>query len=237
MLKNLYRALSALGLLVILISTTLLFSPDWRSVSEWQLLSWLHNRQISLSGFGFGSTPTDRVTAANPQDLPKDQAEVAQFLSKKYRVAAEPISAIVSHAFETGKRTHIDPTLLLAVMAVESGFNPYAQSAQGAQGLMQVMTRLHSEKYDSFGGKLAAFDPLSNLRVGAKVLAECLKNASGDVAEALRFYVGAPTGSGKDDAGYPSKVMAEQQRLQDAAAGRNPLQAVKKSTDVQPDEL
>ena len=83
MLKNLYRSLSLLGLLVVLIVTTFVFRPDWRSVSEWQLLSWLQSRQITLSGFGFGSKPTDRVTAANPQELPKNQAEVAQFLSKK----------------------------------------------------------------------------------------------------------------------------------------------------------
>jgi soluble lytic murein transglycosylase-like protein len=238
MLKNLYRSLSLLGLLVIIAAATLVFRPDWRSVSEWELLSWLHNRQISLSGFGLGTKPTDRVTAANPQELPKAQAEVVQFLSKKYRVAAEPVSAIVAHAFETGKHTNVDPLLLLAVMAVESGFNPYAQSSQGAQGLMQVMTKVHADKYENFGGKLAAFDPLSNLRVGAKILADCLNKAQGDVTEALRYYVGAPTSSGKDDGGYPVKVMAEQQRLVEAAAGRTQLQAAKKASDAQQaDEL
>jgi soluble lytic murein transglycosylase-like protein len=237
LLKNLTRSLSLLGLLVVLIAAGLIFRPDWRSVSEWQLLSWLQNRQVSLSGFAMGNKPTDRVTAQNPQELPKEQAEVVQFLSKKYRVAPEPISAIVSHAFETGKRANVDPMLLLAVMAVESGFNPYAQSSQGAQGLMQVMTKVHVEKYDGFGGKLAAFDPLSNLRVGAKVLAECLGKADGDVTEALRYYVGAPTGSGKDDGGYPVKVMAEQQRLIDASTGKSALQAAKKSPDGAASEL
>jgi soluble lytic murein transglycosylase-like protein len=237
MLKNLYRSLSLLGLLVVLVATGLVFRPDWRSVSEWELLSWLHSRQVSLSGFTYGSKPTDRVTAQNPQELPKGQAEVVQFLSKKYRVAPEPISAIVSHAFETGKHAKVDPMLLLAIMAIESGFNPYAQSHQGAQGLMQVMTKVHVDKYESFGGKLAAFDPLSNLRVGAKVLADCLKNAGGDVTEALRFYVGAPTGSGKDDGGYPVKVMAEQQRLIDASTGKSALQAAKKSPDGAASEL
>ena len=233
MLKNLYRSLSLLGLLVVLLAATMVFRPDWRGLSEWQLLSWLHNRQVSISGFSFGTKPTDRVTALNPQELPKAQAGVVQFLSKKYRVAAEPISAIVAHAFETGKRTNVDPTLLLAIMAIESGFNPYAQSSQGAQGLMQVMTKVHSDKYDHFGGTLAAFDPLSNLRVGAKVLVDCLKNADGDVAEALRYYVGAPTSSGKDDGGYPVKVMAEQQRLLEASTGNTPLKTAQKSTDGQ----
>jgi soluble lytic murein transglycosylase-like protein len=60
----------------------------------------------------------------------------------------------------------------------------------GAQGLMQVMTKVHSDKYEGFGGKMAAFDPVSNLRVGAKVLKECIARA-GSVEGGLKFYVGA----------------------------------------------
>jgi hypothetical protein len=60
------------------------------------------------------------------------------------------------------------------VVAIESNFNPFAQSAVGAQGLMQVMTRVHNQKYEAFGGTLAAFDPVSNLRVGVQVLRECI---------------------------------------------------------------
>jgi soluble lytic murein transglycosylase-like protein len=55
---------------------------------------------------------------------------------------------------------------------------------------MQVMTGIHSDKYENFGGKLAAFDPVTNLRVGAKVLQECIQRA-GSVQAGLKFYVGA----------------------------------------------
>ncbi|HSW18308.1 MAG TPA: lytic transglycosylase domain-containing protein, partial [Ramlibacter sp.] len=112
----------------------------------------------------------------------------------------------------------LDPTIILAVMAVESGFNPFAQSPVGAQGLMQVMTRVHGEKYDLFGGKLAAFDPLSNVRVGVKVLQECVKRA-GSLEAGLRQYVGAANLA--DDGGYAEKVLAEHSRLKDVAGGRN----------------
>jgi hypothetical protein len=123
----------------------------------------------------------------------------------------------VAEAYEIGERTKIDPTLLLAVMAVESGFNPFAQSPVGAQGLMQVMTGVHSDKYENFGGKLAAFDPVTNLRVGAKVLQECIQRA-GSVQAGLKFYVGAALLS--EDGGYAEKVMAEHARLQQVAHGR-----------------
>jgi soluble lytic murein transglycosylase-like protein len=60
----------------------------------------------------------------------------------------------------------------LAVMAIESNFHPYIQSKVGAQGLMQVMPKVHAQRYEEFGGKLAAFDPITNLRVGVSVLVE-----------------------------------------------------------------
>jgi hypothetical protein len=143
---------------------------------------------------------------------------VAYWLSRKYRVAPEPVGALVAEAYEIGARTKLDPTLILAIMAIESGFNPFAQSAVGAQGLMQVMTGIHSDKYESFGGKLAAFDPVTNLRVGVKVLQECIARA-GSLEGGLKFYVGAA--NLEDDGGYAGKVLAEHQRLLQVAGGKH----------------
>jgi len=104
------------------------------------------------------------------------------------------------------------------VMAVESSFNPFAQSSMGAQGLMQVRTDVHSDKYDDFGGEFAAFDPISNLRVGVAVLKEAI-DRNGGVEAGLRQYVGA--GISGEDGGYINKVLAEQQRLRDIASGKH----------------
>lgn len=218
-----HNGFALLGLAVMFATMTLAAHPELRQAGEVQLMGWLQNRQISLTGLAPEALAIDRATAADPQDLPKQQAAVAFWLSKKYRVAPEPISALVAEAYEIGKRSRLDPTLLLAVMAVESGFNPFAQSPVGAQGLMQVMTRVHSDKYASFGGKFAAFDPLTNLRVGAKVLQECIQRA-GSVEGGLRVYVGAA--NQEDDGGYGSKVLAEHNRLKQVAAGQAvPLQS------------
>ena len=158
----------------------------------------------------------ERTTAANPQDLPKQQANLAYWLSRKYKVGAEPISALVAEAYESGLKAQLDPTLVLAVMAIESGFNPFAQSPVGAQGLMQVMTKVHSEKYETFGGKRAAFDPLSNLKVGITVLKDCITRA-GSVEGGLKLYVGSVDNS---SSAYVSRVLAEHQRLQKVAQGQ-----------------
>ncbi|MEN9538179.1 MAG: hypothetical protein RLZZ126_414 [Pseudomonadota bacterium] len=211
-----YNGVSMIGLIVLVVVATLVSQPDLRAQTERHLVQWLQARQAQL---GLGDVaaeatqadPLDRATAANPGELPRAQAAVAFWLSKKYRVAPEPISALVAEAYSLGQHHRIEPTLILAVVAIESGFNPFAQSPVGAQGLMQVMTRVHRDKYDTYGGTLAAFDPLTNLRVGAMVLRECISRA-GSIEAGLRHYVGAANTG--EDGGYVSKVMAEHLRLQ-----------------------
>jgi transglycosylase-like protein with SLT domain len=213
-----HNSFALVGLAVVFCVVSLAARPDWRETGEVQLRSWLQERHIAALGMQVELDAIDRATAVNPHDLPEQQAAVAYWLSKKYRVAPEPLSALVAEAYEIGESAKLDPTLILAVMAIESRFNPFAQSTVGAQGLMQVMTVVHSDKYENFGGKMAAFDPVTNLRVGVKVLQECIKRA-GSLQAGLKFYVGAA--KREDDGGYADKVMAEHARLKQVAAGRH----------------
>ena len=212
------NSFALIGLAVAFVVLTLTARPDLRQAGEAHLLDWLQSLQVALLEMPVELGAIERATASNPKDLPKEQAAVAYWLSKKYRVAPEPLSALVAEAYETGARTKIDPTLILAIMAIESSFNPFAQSSVGAQGLMQVMTRVHTDKYENFGGHFAAFDPVTNLRVGVKVLQECIARA-GSVEGGLRYYVGAA--NLPDDGGYTAKVLAEHFRLRQVAGGRS----------------
>ena len=211
-----HNSFAMLGLALVFVMITLTARPDLREAGESRLMALLLARQEATIGFTEPGA-VDRATAVNPKDLPSKQAAVAFWLSKKYNVAPEPLSALVAHAFEIGEKSKLDPTLILAIMAIESGFNPFAQSPVGAQGLMQVMTGIHQDKYANFGGKLAAFDPVTNLRVGVKVLQECIARA-GSIEGGLKFYVGAANLD--DDNGYASKVLAEHGRLQAVASGK-----------------
>ena len=213
-----HNSFALIGLAVAFVVLTLTARPDLRQAGEAHLMDWLQYRQVALLEMPVELCAIERATACNPKDLPKEQAAVAYWLSKKYRVAPEPLSALVAEAYETGARTKIDPTLILAIMAIESSFNPFAQSSVGAQGLMQVMTRVHTDKYENFGGHFAAFDPVTNLRVGVKVLQECIARA-GSVEGGLRYYVGAA--NLPDDGGYTAKVLAEHFRLRQVAGGRS----------------
>jgi hypothetical protein len=214
-----HNSIALVGLSIAAIALVLFVRDDLRDLTERHALTWLLERQEAKNdGMPMLVEPqaADRATAAHPSDLPKPQANVAFWLSRKYSVAPEPLSALVAEAFYLGEKIKLDPTLILAVMAIESRFNPFSESSYGAQGLMQVLTRVHVDKYEDFGGKLAAFDPVTNLRVGVQVLFDCVRKA-GSVEGGLKLYVGAVATDGSD---YVTKVMAEHMRLRDVAAGK-----------------
>jgi hypothetical protein len=224
-----HNSFAMLGLGVAFVVIALTARADLREAAEGQLMALLVERQEANLSYGEPKAVA-RATALNPADLPQPQAALAHWLSRKYSVAPEPVAALVAAAHDIGAKVEIDPTLILAIMAIESGFNPFAQSPVGAQGLMQVMTSVHHQKYAPFGGTLAAFDPVTNLRVGVRVLRACIERA-GSLEGGLKFYVGAA--NLEDDSGYVNKVLAEQLRLQQVAEGREvPLNA--QSASAQP---
>lgn len=145
----------------------------------------------------------------------REQIAVADYLARRYRVAGDVTGNLVRAAYSTGKEVGLDPLLLLAVMAIESGFNPYAESTVGAQGLMQVMSKVHQDKLEYFGGPEAALHPLANIKVGALILKECIARG-GSLTGGLRLYVGS-TSAG--DGGYGAKVLAERDRLRGVTMG------------------
>ena len=216
-----HNSLALVGVVVVLAIALLGARPDLRHEGEQRLAEWLTARKVATLGITPEPDAIERATAANPKDLPREQANVALWISKKYRVAPEPVAALVAEAYDVGGASKLDPTLILAVMAIESSFNPFAQSSVGAQGLMQVMTQIHSDKYEHFGGQYAAFDPKTNLRVGVKVLHEYISR-TGSVEAGLKWYVGAA--NLPSDGGYADRVLAEHARLYQVAKGK-PLPA------------
>jgi hypothetical protein len=218
---------NTLALLGLVIAAVLIFAAahsELRHEAEATALSWLQARQEAreepeqtLAAELSEPDAVARATASDPKELNRQQAAVAHWLAVRYRVAPEPVSRLVQEAWQVGAKAGLDPTLILAIMAIESSFNPFAQSAVGAQGLMQVMTKVHNDKYEAFGGNHAAFDPVTNLRVGVQVLKECIARA-GSLEAGLRFYVGA--GNQAEDGGYAGKVLSEQNSLRQVAGGK-----------------
>jgi len=218
--------LAAIGVVVLAVQR-----PDLVHQAEVRAFGWLGERfearaleSGNLLGLLAEPDAIQRTTATPLDALPPEQAAVTRWLSRRYKVAPEPIGALVQEAWAVGERSRIDPTLILAIMAAESSFNPFAQSPVGAQGLMQVMTRVHDDKFEHFGGTLAAFDPITNLRVGVQVLKESIRRAGGTIEGGLKHYVGAALL--EHDGGYADRVLTEQQHLRRVAAGeRVPVNA------------
>jgi len=220
-----HNTLALVGLAAVTVLVFALGRADLRHQAEVLALDWLqtrHEQRELASGNTLVSVANldavARATATDPKELSRQQSAVAHWLARRYKVAPEPISALVQEAWAMGQRAGLDPTLILAIMAIESSFNPFAQSPVGAQGLMQVMTRVHDDKYTAFGGTHAAFDPISNLRVGVQVLKECIARA-GSLQDGLRYYVGAALHDG--DNGYAARVIVEQTHLRAVADGKN----------------
>ena len=140
----------------------------------------------------------------------QNQRAVADFFEKKYSLDRSKIEEYVSNTILIAKEVNIDPVLLLAVISVESNFNPNTKSHAGAEGLMQVMTAVHKDKYAIFGGTSEAAKPEVNIRVGAYILKYLIATA-GSLRNGLKYYVGAA--NAEDDGGYADKVMAERNRL------------------------
>ncbi|CAN5149053.1 hypothetical protein BH09PSE6_BH09PSE6_28900 [soil metagenome] len=155
--------------------------------------------------------PAGPVTPVAIAELPRDQRAATTFLSRKYRLAPDAIAALVTESYRVGADLKVDPLLILAVMSIESNLNPFAQSAVGAQGLMQIMTPVHAERFEDYGGKQAALNPFANIRVGTAILKDLIVR-NGSVEAGLKAYVGSALHP--DDGGYGARVLGERARLE-----------------------
>lgn len=159
------------------------------------------------SGEGASAAVAGKAAAPEVPD-PRQQA-IVRHLAKRYLVSPDAVETVMDTAHRAASQYRLDPLLILAVVAVESRFNPVAESGAGAKGLMQVIPKYHPEKVEAYGGEKALLDPQTNVLVGAAILREYL-NRTGDLTSALQMYNGS-----RDDANlrYSRKVLSEHQRL------------------------
>ena len=147
-------------------------------------------------------------------ELNRRMQAVAHAIAKRYRIAQPASDDIVRIAERSATAAGVDPMLVLAMIAIESGFNPYAESTFGAQGLMQIITKFHTDKFEQTADGSALLDPETNIRVGVQILRE-YRRRTGNLADALKLYGGESDSSG---VGYASKVLAEMERLEQSLA-------------------
>ncbi len=167
-----------------------------------------YSRVLSLGRAAPTAAENSARTARRPVD--DNHAPLAEFLAKRYKVSKEVTHDLVSIAYAAGQQIGLDPLLIIAVISVESRFNPIAESVAGAKGLMQIIPKYHVEKFEALGGVSEVFHPETNILVGSRILKEYL-GRTGNLSMALQMYAGAL--SDEQDV-YTNKVMNEKQRLQ-----------------------
>jgi soluble lytic murein transglycosylase-like protein len=224
------HTLTALGVFAIMTLVVIFFKPDL--ADRLQALSPFtpaiaaapdDNMQFADLAENATSAAADdnKVTVITRSAAPStdiQQKRVTQWIAKRYRVANDATNMLVTAAYGTARDINLDPLLILAVMAIESRFNPFAESPVGAQGLMQVMSKVHYDKFEEIGGPRSALNPVVNIKVGAMILKEYVKSG-GSVEAGLKRYVGA--GDMQSDDGYGAKVLGEYDRLKAVAAGKH----------------
>ncbi|MBV8210044.1 MAG: transglycosylase SLT domain-containing protein [Burkholderiaceae bacterium] len=225
-LGMLRRLSEAVGALVVVSAVTIATMPTLRDSTVGFVRGWFVPEAQAARLRSLSQPDTDEAVAATAHEaltgtvrwvhLEPAEASVAQYLSRRYHVADEAVRPLVLAAREAGRESQLDPLLILAVMAVESSLNPFAESPVGAQGLMQVMTSVHSTRFELDGDQFTALEPVANIRVGSAILSDSIRRG-GSVERGLQLYVGA--GNLQGDGGYAGRVMAEMARLKMAAAG------------------
>lgn len=160
--------------------------------------------------------PADEIEEMTTPALTPHMQAALDYAARRYRVSAEALRPIFEVAQGSAQELRLDPLLIVAVIAIESRFNPFSESVMGAQGLMQVIPRYHKEKLPADAGKAPFLDPLINVRVGAQALNEYIRRNGGVVA-GLQQFAGA---ADDPEQGYAAKVLAEKERMEAALRRR-----------------
>src|ERR1051325_10228428 len=134
--------------------------------------------------------PAKAIQAPLETRLEREQRTITEFIAKRYRVSDTAVAAYVAAAYRAGEQYSVDPLLILAIMAIESRYNPVAESTVGAKGLMQVMPKYHLDKLIEHGGEPALLEPEVNIQVGTQILRESQRRFR-DTETALQVYAGA----------------------------------------------
>ncbi|MDR6386010.1 lytic transglycosylase domain-containing protein [Paraburkholderia caribensis] len=112
-----------------------------------------------------------------------DQPVIVEFgVPSEARHARSKVLAWTALVDDVAKRSGVDRALLMAVIDVESGGDPFAVSSKGARGLMQLMPQTGAQQ-----GAGDLFDPYQNVVAGTRLL-DTLLATFGDVPLALAAY-------------------------------------------------
>jgi soluble lytic murein transglycosylase-like protein len=165
------------------------------SVVSWIVVAGLFARPVVSSESKLSAHAN---SAAATRTLPFDWSRRVLAVSPDVFAGArhEQMGAVVPIVERYSRRFHLDPLMVLAVIQVESRFEPGAVSAQGAIGLMQLQGPTARDLAMDLGvewtGDDLLFDPDLNVMLGCAYLRR-LMDRFGDQDAALAAYCSGPS--------------------------------------------
>ena len=163
--------------------------------------------QVFAAGYYSGRLPDSEY---GPNPVLEIDAYTAYIQQTQPAVSATAARHIASVAYWEARRAGIQPSLVLAIMQIESTFNPNARNG-GCFGLLQVNYRVHRQRIwraENAVGVKTMLNPRVNIHVGVSLLKKYLDESNGNVTRGLLRYNGAVHWNP-----YPIKVLAAQRRI------------------------
>ena len=128
----------------------------------------------------FTNVPSDPRYVGMARASYRISADKPVMTSSGYLAASNRYAPLVQ---KVAREHSLDRALLQAMIAVESGFDPYAVSPKGAVGLMQLMPET-ARRY----GVRDLYDPAENIQGGAKYLRDLMRKFNNDLSLTLAAY-------------------------------------------------
>ena len=147
---------------------------------------------IALAVPAAGATLAGSAPAATHALSP--EPALSAMLVARFRIRQASAQRIIHAVYQASSDSHIPASLILAIIATESGFNARARSTAGASGLMQILPRCHADLIARLKPHQDLFDPEPNIDIGTHILKRYLDDAGGDVTLALHRYSGGTRG-------------------------------------------
>ena len=143
-----------------------------------------------------------------PANFAQRTATLSEHISDKFKVDPAVSDRVAASALKMGWAAKVPPSLILAVISVESGFKPEAKN-RNATGLMQIIPFWHKEKVEAVGGTSQLAKIENNIAAGTKILKEYIERSRGNIFNAVYRY----NASAHADA-YAKKVLNEQKKFE-----------------------
>lgn len=124
------------------------------------------------------------VSAPSNEVIDKKLAGIARIIAREGKLHIDSAYQYAFYITSAADQHKISPTLILAVIGVESNFNTDAKN-MGSLGLMQVVASIHK-----INPREKLYDPEFNIEVGTKILKNCIKRAGGNIVDGLGLYNG-----------------------------------------------